>query len=238
MSTTTLTTAASVLVVDDDPAVLHSVSRLLGSAGYDVRTFSEPEDFLRQELPPGPACVLLDLFMDDVSGLDVQKALLRNERRVPVVFLSGHGTVHDAVACFRQGAEDFLEKPIRPDDLLEAVGRAVESDRRSRADQDARAEALRRFNLLTGREKEVMALVVSGLANKQAAAELGITEKTVKVHRARVVEKMGADSLPHLVVIAGRLSEELASVTDVDKVMAANGLCARANQSVGSQLLR
>ena len=226
MANTTLTTDASVLVVDDDPTVLSSLSRLVRSAGFDVRTFSNPEDFLREELPPGPTCVLLDLFMDGMSGLEVQEALLRNERRVPVVFLSGSATIHDAVACLKQGAEDFLVKPIRPDELLGAVKRAVEHDRRSRGDREARAEALRRFNHLTVREKEVMALVVSGLANKQAAAELGITEKTVKVHRGRVMEKMGAESLARLVAIADRLSDELASVMNVDEVRAANGLCA------------
>jgi len=224
--TTSLTTSASVLVLDDDPEVLRSISHLGRSAGFDVRTFSEPEALLHHELPPGPACVLLDVSTGAMGGLDVQEALLRNERGVPVVFLSGNGTVSQAVAALKSGAEDFLEKPFRPGDLLEVIERAVEGDRTRSGDRQARSKALRRFGLLTPREKEVMALVVSGLANKQTAAELGVAEGTVKVHRGRVMEKMEVESLAELVVIASLLAEELATVIDADEVLEANGYCA------------
>ena len=205
MNQTIATTDATVVIVDDDPAVRKSVSRLVRSAGFAVKAFGSPEEFLRHPLPEGPSCVLLDMRMETMTGLEVQDVLRGNERRVPVVFLSGHGTVPDAVTTIRHGAEDFLEKPIRPDELLEAVSRAIEHDRAGSAERAGRAEMRRRFESLTPREQEVMALVVTGLLNKQAAAELGISEKTIKVHRARVMEKMGVESLAALVVVAERI---------------------------------
>jgi RNA polymerase sigma factor (sigma-70 family) len=170
-----------------------------------VKTFGSPAEFLRRELPEGPSCVVLDMCMDGMSGLEVQDALGRRERHVPVVFLSGHGTVPTAAAGFRHGAEDFLEKPFRPKELLDAVSRAIEHDRRQAAKRADLEELRRRFDELTPREQEVMRLVVSGLLNKQAAAELGISEKTIKVHRARVMEKMQVESLAELVRIAERI---------------------------------
>jgi len=197
--------SATVMVVDDDPDIRRSISRLVRSAGYAVKTFGSPTDFLRQQLPEGPSCVLLDMCMNGMTGLEVQDALRRNERRVPIVFLSGHGTVSTAVTTVRNGAEDFLEKPIRPSELMEAVSRAIEHDRAESADRANRAELQRRFDRLTPREQEVMGLVVSGLLNKQTAAELGISERTIKVHRARVMEKMEVVSLAALVLIAQRI---------------------------------
>jgi FixJ family two-component response regulator len=198
-------TDATVVVVDDDPAIRRSISRLVRSVGYAVKTFGSPTDFLRHQLPDGPTCVLLDMCMNGMTGLEVQDVLRRNERQVPVVFLSGHGTVATAVTSVRHGAEDFLEKPIRPDELMEAVSRAIEHDRADSADRANRAGLRRRFERLTPREQEVMGLVVSGLLNKQTAAELGISERTIKVHRARVMEKMEVESLAALVIIAQRL---------------------------------
>ena len=201
---------ATVLIVDDDPAIRRGVSRLARSAGYATRTFASPIDFLGQQLPDGPACVVLDMCMDDMTGLQVQDALRRSgggatARRIPIVFLSGHGTIPNATAGIKGGAEDFLEKPVRPKQLLAAIAGAVDHDK-SQAVARARQRDLReRYDTLTSREREVMALVVSGLLNKQAAADLGISEKTIKVHRARVMEKMRVESLAALVQLAGEV---------------------------------
>jgi len=200
------TQSATVLIVDDDAVVRRSVSRLVRSAGYTVQAFASPADFLRCELPAEPSCVLLDMFMDGMTGLEVQDQLRQRDRRhVPIVFLSGHATVPDAAIGFKHGAEDFLEKPVRPKELMDAVKRAIEHDR-SQAAAHAELEGFRqRFEALTPREQEVMRLVVSGRLNKQAAAALEISEKTIKVHRARVMEKMRVDSLAALVLVAERL---------------------------------
>jgi len=198
-------TNATVMVVDDDPGIRRSIARLVRSVGYDVKTFGLPADFLRHQLPDGPTCVLLDMCMSGMTGLEVQDVLRRNDRQVPIVFLSGHGTVSTAVTSVRNGAEDFLEKPIRPNELMEAVKRAIEHDRTDSADRANRAELRRRFEKLTPREQEVMGLVVSGLLNKQAAAEMGISERTIKVHRARVMQKMEVESLAALVIIAQQI---------------------------------
>ena len=199
------TTDATVVIVDDDSLVRRGVSRLARAAGFTVKTFASPKDFLRYELPQGPTCVLLDMCMDELTGLDVQDALRKNARQVPVVFLSGHGNIPMATTTIKHGADDFLEKPFRPKDLMEAIGRAVERDRSQSADRSASDELKRRYDTLTPREQEVMALVIAGLLNKQIAAELGISEKTVKVHRARVMEKMQVEALAVLVRMAERL---------------------------------
>ena len=199
------TVDANVLVVDDDAGIRRGVSRLLRAAGYSVWTFSSPAAFLNHALPDGPACVVLDVCMDGMSGLEVQEALIQRERRIPIVFLSGHGTIATATRSIKHGADDFLEKPIRPRELIDAVDRAVEHDRGRSAERHNRAELLRRYQTLTPREREVMAMVVSGLLNKQAAYELGISEKTIKVHRARVMEKMQVESLAALVHSAERI---------------------------------
>jgi RNA polymerase sigma factor (sigma-70 family) len=157
-------------------------------------------------LPAEPTCVLLDMFMDGMTGLEVQDQLRRRDRRhVPIVFLSGHATVPDAAVGFKHGAADFLEKPVRPKELIEALKRAIERDRTQSADQAELESFRQRFEALTPREQEVMRLVVSGRLNKQAAAALEISEKTIKVHRARVMEKMRVDSLAALVLVAERL---------------------------------
>ena len=201
----TVSPQGTVLIVDDDPAIRRSVARLIRSIGMGARTFASPADFLRQELPDGPTCVLLDMCMEGMSGLEVQEALQQNDRQVPVIFLSAHGTIPAAAAGFKHGAEDFLEKPVQPKELLEALHRAIEHDRVQSIDRLGREQAQRRYDDLTPREQEVMRLVVSGLLNKQVAAELGISEKTVKVHRARIMEKMGVESLAALVLLAERI---------------------------------
>jgi FixJ family two-component response regulator len=198
-------TNCTVVVVDDDPSIRRSVSRLIRSAGINVTTFASPVQFLRQELPEGPACVLLDMCMEGMTGLEVQEALGRNDRHVPIVFLTAHGTVPTAATGFKHGAADFLEKPFSPDALLDAIHSAIAQDRARCNERAVLGAFRRRYDLLTPREQEVMALVVSGQLNKQAAAELGISEKTIKVHRARVMEKMEVESLAELVLIAQRL---------------------------------
>jgi FixJ family two-component response regulator len=201
----TATAVATVLIVDDDADVRRSVSRLMRSAGFQVRTFASPADFLLQELPGGPACLLLDMYMDEMTGLQVQAALRDRPRRLPVVFVSGRSSVTNAAAGFKAGAEDFLEKPVKPRDLLDTVRRVLAHDATRRADRADLDDMRRRYDDLTPREQEVMSLVVAGLLNKQIAGELGISEKTVKVHRARVMEKMEVESLAALVLIAQRL---------------------------------
>jgi FixJ family two-component response regulator len=195
----------TVLLVDDDSGVRRSVSRLIRAAGLGVQTFSSPGDFLCQDLPAGPACVVLDMYMDGMNGLEVQDALRRNARQLPVVFISGSATVPTAAACFKGGAEDFLEKPVRAKELLDAVHRALDHDASRSAERAELDNLRRRHDQLTPREQEVMVLVVAGLLNKQVAGELFISEKTVKVHRARVMEKMEVESLAELVLIAQRL---------------------------------
>jgi FixJ family two-component response regulator len=196
---------ATVLVVDDDPAIRRSVSRLMLTAGYSVKTFASPTDFLSEKLPEAPSCVLLDMCMDGMTGLEVQERLRQGDRHVPVIFLSAHGTVPTAALGFKHGADDFLEKPVRPDELLDAVSHAIEHDRSQAADRAEVDQFRARFHGLTPREQEVMRLVVSGRLNKQAAAELDISEKTIKVHRARVMEKMRVESLAALVLIGERI---------------------------------
>jgi FixJ family two-component response regulator len=198
--------AATVIVVDDEASVRRSVARLIRSAGLGVRTFASAADFLDQDPPPGPACVVLDVYMDGMTGLEVQDALRRRDaRRLPIVFLSGSGTVPTTAACFRGGAEDFLEKPFKAKELLDAVYRALDHDASRANDRADLADMRRRYDDLTPREQEVMTLVVAGLLNKQVAYDLCISEKTVKVHRARVMEKMEVESFAELVLIAQRL---------------------------------
>jgi FixJ family two-component response regulator len=196
---------ATVCVVDDDSSVRQSVSRLVRAAGFTVRTFSSPKNFLNQPLPQGPTCILLDMCMDGMNGLEVQKRLAETDRCAPIVFLSGHATVLTATAGMKHGAEDFLEKPFRPIQLLDAIRSAIEHDKTISAERRKRADIRMRYDTLTPREQEVMKLVVTGLLNKQAAAELGISEKTIKVHRARVMEKMQVESLAMLVQLAEKL---------------------------------
>jgi RNA polymerase sigma factor (sigma-70 family) len=195
-----------VFVVDDDAPVRRAVSRLLRSAAHEVEAFPSAEGFLKA-LPPdaGPSCVVVDLKMPGLTGLQLQEEMRRRGLELPIVFISGHADVTSSVLAMKGGALDFLEKPFSGDQLLGAVAEALEQDRRNR---EARAERERleaRLARLTPRERQVFALVVTGLGNKQVGWELGATEKTIKVHRARVMEKMEAGSLAELV----RMSDAL-----------------------------
>jgi RNA polymerase sigma factor (sigma-70 family) len=194
-----------VFVVDDDAAVRRSVERLIRSVGLRVESFASAQEFLRREPPDGPACVVLDVRMPGLSGLDLQEKLTAAELAIPVIFMTGHGTVPMSVRAMKAGAVDFLQKPFDDQVLLDAVHQALERDRQARLEGEQLQEVRQRMESLTPREREVFALVVSGMLNKQIAAELGTSEKTIKVHRARVMLKMQADSLADLVRLAEKL---------------------------------
>jgi FixJ family two-component response regulator len=188
-----------VSVVDDDAAVLKSIDRLLRSAGFAVRTFPSPHDFLLKRDADAPGCLVLDLSMPGLDGLQLQRALIVSGDPCPVVFITGNGDIPASVKAMKAGAVDFLTKPFDREQLLAAVRTALDKDRAARAQRAARSSVGARVAALTPREKQVMAHVVAGHLNKQIAAELGISEKTVKVHRARVMKKMGVASVAELV---------------------------------------
>ena len=195
---------ANVYVVDDDPSILKALSRLLRPAGLAVATFRSAEAFLDRFPTEAQGCVLADLQMPGLSGLELQRALRERGSEVPIIFLSGHGDIPTSVRAMKQGAVDFLTKPADEADLIRIVRAAIEKDQANYHARAARAEAARRLATLTPREREVLDQVISGKLNKQAAAELGIAEKTIKVHRARVMEKMQVVSVAELVRLAER----------------------------------
>jgi FixJ family two-component response regulator len=197
--------ACVVTVVDDDPSVLKAVSRLLRSAGMTVSTFETPESFLESYDPSYSGCLVLDLTLPGLSGLELQKQLSEKGGAPPIVFLSGTGDIPDTVRAMKLGAVDFLTKPVDETALLSAVHAAMEKENKSRRERLELLEIRTRLEKLTPREREVFEQVVTGKLNKQIASELGTVEKTVKVHRARVMEKMGADSLADLVRTAQKL---------------------------------
>ena len=190
---------ASVYIVDDDEAVRTSVRFLIRSVGLQAQAFASAQEFLGAYDPRQPGCLLLDVRMPGMSGLDLQQELNRRGATIPVVFITGHGDVPMAVEAMQQGAFDFLQKPFRDQDLLDRVQRALARDTESRSRLAARAEILARLATLTPRETEVMRLVTRGKANKVVGAELGVSQRTVEIHRAHVMEKMRASSLAELV---------------------------------------
>jgi FixJ family two-component response regulator len=201
-----LTTAAAIVfVVDDDPGVLRALTRLLTAAGLEARAFPSPAAFLQDHDPATPGCLVLDLALPGLDGLQLQEALTVSGGARPIVFITGQGDIPTSVRAMKGGAVDFLTKPVQDTDLLAAVRRAIEMDGRARAARVELDGLGRRLTSLTPREREVLAQVVVGRLNKQIAADLGIVEKTIKVHRARVMEKMAAHSLADLVRIAERL---------------------------------
>jgi FixJ family two-component response regulator len=189
-------------VVDDDASVRGALTRLIRSIGMQVETFASGREFLDCQVPDGPACLVLDVRLSGENGLVLQDALRTSERRLPIIFITGHGTVPLCAQALKAGAVDFLLKPVDEQDLLEAISRAIEADRCTQDDQRKRAALAWRVKTLTPREREVMALVVTGLLNKQIADALGTSEKTIKIHRAHVMQKMQAMSVAELVRMA------------------------------------
>lgn len=194
-----------VYVVDDDLAVRVSLENLLDSAGYDVRSFASADDYLAREQIDAPSCLVLDVRLKGRSGLEVQRELVRNGEIQPVIFITGHGDVPMSVAAMKAGAIEFLTKPFRDQDLLDAVYAAIERHTRQRDEARNFEQVLRRYNTLSPREREVMDLLASGLMNKQAADRLGLSQVTVKMHRAQILQKLDVNTLADLVRVADRV---------------------------------
>lgn len=196
---------AVVFVIDDDLSFRQSLSRLVESVGLVARAYSDPQQFMAECDPDQAGCILLDLRMPGLSGLDVQSELAQRGITLPIIFITGHGDVPSTVRAMKAGAVDFLEKPVSGQVILDAVHRAIQVDAANRREAGAVKDVERRAARLTPREREVFALVVTGMTNAQVAHSLGASEKTIKVHRGRVMAKMQADSLPDLVVMAQQL---------------------------------
>jgi len=198
-------TDAMVFVVDDDAPMRKSLENLIRSVGLRVEVFASAREFLRSQRPDLPSCLVLDVRLPGLSGLDLQRQTSNPGMEIPIVFITGHGDIPMSVRAIKAGAVEFLTKPFREQDLLDAIQQALERDRTAREQRAALEELRSRFESLTPRERAVMTHVVAGLLNKQIGAELGTSEATIKMHRHQVMEKMGASSLPELVRMADRL---------------------------------
>jgi FixJ family two-component response regulator len=203
---------SKVFIVDDDPSVRKSIARLISSVGLAVQDFPSAQEFLDSPMYEGPSCLVLDIRMPGLSGLDLQEELKNQQRIVPIIFITGHGDVPMSVRAMKAGAADFLEKPFNDQELIDAIHKALAKDQQTKIEQRKVSELKERVASLTPRENEIFGLVVRGLLNKQIAFDLDMSEKTVKVHRARVMKKMSADSLTQLV----RMAQELGMFSQDD----------------------
>jgi FixJ family two-component response regulator len=194
-----------VYVVDDDVSIRDAVRKLIVTVGLRAETFGSTQEFLNSQRPQGPACLVLDVRLPDTSGLELQRELAEAGIEIPIIFITGHGDIPMSVRAMKAGAVEFLTKPFRGQELLDAIQDAITLDREAWKQREQMTEISTRYGSLTPREKEVMSLVVEGLLNKQIAGQLGTSELTIKTHRGRVMEKMGADSVPDLVRMFERL---------------------------------
>ena len=201
---------STVLVIDDDPDLRASVGRLLRSLGLDAQLFGSISDFLESDPPDGPTCLVLDVRLPGQSGLDLQRELAAANRELPIIFITGHGDIPMSVQAMKGGAIEFLTKPFRDQELLDAIQLGLSRDRARRENQKALAALRERFESLSPREREIMVQVAHGRLNKQIAGDIGIAEATVKVHRSRLMHKMKARSLPEL----SRMADKLKLVAD------------------------
>ena len=198
----------TVLIVDDDPSLRESLSSLFRSVGMRAELYGSASELLRSKLPDGPSCLILDIRLPEVSGLDIQAQLTEAGIRLPIIFMTGHGDIPMSVRAMKAGAVDFLAKPFRDQDMLDAVHGALDRDKQRRESDRALSELQTLLHTLTAREREVMAYVATGLMNKQIAGEMELSEITVKIHRGRLMKKMGARTLADLVKMAGALGIE------------------------------
>ena len=207
MSERPLAEEATVYLVDDDPGVRRAAKELIETVGLRTQTFGSAREFLETQRPDAPGCLVLDVRLPGMSGLDLQRELAKTNNPLPIIFITGHGDIPMTVQAMKAGAVEFLSKPFRDQQLLDAITQAIERDRLARKERREVAELRLRHESLTPREREVMTFVVKGLLNKQVGAELGMSETTVKLHRGQVMQKMRADSLADLVRIAERLRD-------------------------------